>query len=35
MNHLKKIICQGDMIITMGAGDIWKIGDELLQNIGA
>ncbi|MHC4743954.1 MAG: UDP-N-acetylmuramate--L-alanine ligase [Planctomycetota bacterium] len=26
--HLKKKVCRGDMVVTMGAGDIWKVADE-------
>ena len=24
----------GDLVITMGAGDIWKVADELVQRLG-
>ena len=27
------IIKPGDMVITMGAGDIWKIGEEILKRL--
>ena len=23
----------GDLVITMGAGNVWKVGDELLQRL--
>jgi UDP-N-acetylmuramate-alanine ligase len=23
----------GDMVITLGAGDVWKIGDSLIQEL--
>ena len=29
--HLKKIVKKGDIVITMGAGDIWKYGEEFLK----
>jgi UDP-N-acetylmuramate--alanine ligase len=29
--YLKKITKQGDIVITMGAGDIWKFGEEFLR----
>lgn len=29
--YIKKIIMPGDMIITLGAGDIWKTGRQILQ----
>jgi UDP-N-acetylmuramate--alanine ligase len=31
--YLKKITRSGDIIITMGAGDIWKFGEEFLQQL--
>lgn len=31
--YLKKIVKKGDIVITMGAGDIWKYGEEFLQNM--
>ena len=30
---LKKIYKDGDIIVTMGAGDIWKFGDEFVKEI--
>ncbi len=30
---LKNIVKSGDIIITMGAGDIWKYGDEFIQQL--
>jgi UDP-N-acetylmuramate--alanine ligase len=30
---LKSIVKSGDIVITMGAGDIWKYGEELLNQI--
>lgn len=34
VQYLKSQISQGDLIITMGAGDIWKVADELVKWIG-
>ncbi len=31
--HLKKIICPGDLVITLGAGDIVKVSDVLAQEL--
>ena len=28
---LKTIVKSGDIVITMGAGDIWKYGEEFLK----
>jgi UDP-N-acetylmuramate--alanine ligase len=30
-NFLKSIVKSGDIVITMGAGDIWKYGEEFLK----
>lgn len=32
--YLKGIVKEGDMVITMGAGDIWKFGEQLLKELG-
>lgn len=31
--HLLKILQKGDIIITLGAGNVWKVGDSLLKAI--
>jgi UDP-N-acetylmuramate--alanine ligase len=31
--HLKSIVKTGDIVITMGAGDIWKYGEEFLEKM--
>jgi UDP-N-acetylmuramate--alanine ligase len=31
--HLKSIVKSGDIVITMGAGDIWKYGEEFLKQL--
>jgi UDP-N-acetylmuramate--alanine ligase len=31
MEFLRTFLRKGDLLITMGAGDIWKVGDELLK----
>ncbi|MDR0272504.1 MAG: UDP-N-acetylmuramate--L-alanine ligase [Clostridiales bacterium] len=28
--YLKKILCSGDLLITMGAGDVFRVGDKML-----
>ncbi len=33
--YLKKITRSGDIVITMGAGDIWKFGEEFLKQLGS
>jgi UDP-N-acetylmuramate--alanine ligase len=30
-DYLKKKVHPGDLVVTMGAGDIWKVADEYLQ----
>ncbi len=29
---VKELMRQGDMVITLGAGDIWKVGREIIEN---
>ncbi|MEW6602911.1 MAG: hypothetical protein AB1499_18210, partial [Nitrospirota bacterium] len=31
IGHLDAELKQGDMLITLGAGDVWKIGEEFLK----
>ncbi len=33
--YIQKHLEPGDLVITMGAGDIWKVGEWLLQNVSA
>lgn len=33
IDHLKNTVKEGDIIITLGAGDVYKIGEELLSRI--
>jgi len=28
---LKQTLQEGDLLITLGAGDVWKIGEEFLK----
>jgi UDP-N-acetylmuramate--alanine ligase len=30
-DYLKKNVTSGDLVVTMGAGDIWKVADEYIQ----
>jgi UDP-N-acetylmuramate--alanine ligase len=30
-DYLKKNVSEGDLVVTMGAGDIWKVADEYIQ----
>lgn len=32
--HLKESLAPGDLVITMGAGDVWKVADEIVCWIG-
>jgi len=32
--HVKTIVDPGDLVITMGAGDIWKVSKEFIDTIG-
>lgn len=31
--HVAQYASEGDLVITMGAGDVWKVADELVQRI--
>jgi len=33
--YLKENVKEGDLIVTMGAGDIWKVADEYIRGLGA
>jgi len=33
VEHLLKILRPGDMVITLGAGDIWQVADELVERL--
>jgi UDP-N-acetylmuramate--alanine ligase len=31
--QLKALLASGDLLLTLGAGDVWKVGSELLRGI--
>ena len=31
--HVEENVTDGDLVVTMGAGDVWKIADELVQRV--
>ena len=33
VNHLKKTLKPGDLLLTLGAGDVWKVGEEVLKKL--
>jgi UDP-N-acetylmuramate--alanine ligase len=33
VDHLLRIIAPGDLVITLGAGDIWQVSDELMRRL--
>ena len=33
IRHIISHMSKGDMLLTLGAGDVWKIGDEILQRL--
>lgn len=33
VNFLVRTVCPGDMVLTMGAGDIWNVGVELVDRL--
>ena len=32
-DHLQRNVVAGDLVVTMGAGDIWKVADEYIQRL--
>ena len=30
-DHLKENVKPGDLVVSMGAGDVWKVTDEYIQ----
>lgn len=32
-DHLEKNVDAGDVVVTMGAGDVWKVSDEYIQRL--
>jgi UDP-N-acetylmuramate--alanine ligase len=32
--RLKKDLKSGDILLTLGAGDVWKVGEQLLKELG-
>jgi UDP-N-acetylmuramate--alanine ligase len=33
--HLENTLGEGDLVITMGAGDIWRVADETVRRLGS
>ncbi|MEW6162313.1 MAG: UDP-N-acetylmuramate--L-alanine ligase [Nitrospirota bacterium] len=33
IKHITSIMRRGDVLLTLGAGDVWKIGDEILNKL--
>jgi UDP-N-acetylmuramate-alanine ligase len=31
--RLKKDLKSGDILLTLGAGDVWKVGEQVLQEL--
>jgi UDP-N-acetylmuramate--alanine ligase len=34
VEHLKDVVKPGDLVLTMGAGDIWKAAVQLVEELG-
>jgi UDP-N-acetylmuramate--alanine ligase len=30
-DRLRRMIRPGDLVLTLGAGDVWKVGEELIR----
>jgi UDP-N-acetylmuramate--alanine ligase len=35
IDHLLNTLEPGDLVVTLGAGDVWKIGDEVIRRLGS
>ena len=35
VSDLKEILKPGDVLLTLGAGDVWKVGEEILSKLKA
>lgn len=33
LKHLKKTLKAGDLLLTLGAGDVWKVGEDVLKKL--
>ena len=33
-NHLKEVLTKGDVLLTLGAGNVWKVGEEFINSYG-
>jgi UDP-N-acetylmuramate--alanine ligase len=33
-DRLEAELAAGDLVVTMGAGDVWKVADEYIQRLG-
>jgi UDP-N-acetylmuramate--alanine ligase len=31
--HLREALVPGDLLLTLGAGDVWKVGAEVLKDV--
>ena len=32
--YLKDVLRPGDLLLTLGAGDVWKVGNAILKDLG-
>ncbi len=33
LSYLKKTLRQGDVLLTLGAGDVWQVGEKVLKEL--
>jgi UDP-N-acetylmuramate--alanine ligase len=33
VTHLKNVLAPDDIVITLGAGDVWKVGEMVLDEL--
>ena len=35
VNHLVSVMKSGDILLTLGAGDVWKLGEKVVERLNA
>ena len=33
VEHMVSVLKQGDLMITLGAGDVWKLGEQVVERL--
>ena len=35
VSRVKELLAPGDLLLTLGAGDVWKVGEQVLEKLTA